>query len=112
RDADDVIGFGISVLDGFVFADPRSAARALRVERIAVLERDDLGIPTLRQLAELHLHDLGVFDARRIADLGYPVVIAPPAILPTEMPAVGAAAQPDHGEVPGPSGIVRETQPL
>src|SRR5262249_51185820 len=50
---------------------------------------------------KVDLDHLAAADSDRIADLGNLVVIAPPVVLPAKMAQVFAAAQLDHGEVPG-----------
>src|SRR5215467_13650417 len=82
--------------------DPGASARAFRVARIVMLEADDFGIPAFREFSKVDLDHLAAADSDRIADLGNLVVIAPPVVLPAKMAQVFAAAQLDHGEVPGP----------
>src|SRR4051812_37249492 len=105
RNADDEVGLGVAPA-GFVTADPGAAAGAFRIVRIAMIETDDLGVPALHQLAELHLDHLAFADRNRIADLRHLIVGAPPIVLPAEMAQVVAAAQLDHGEVPEPARLV------
>src|SRR5882672_11255024 len=105
-DTDDEVGLGVASA-GLVTADPGAAARAFRIVRIAMIETDDLGVPALHQLAELHLDNLAVADRDRITDLRHLIVGAPPIVLPAEMAQVVAAAQLDHGEVPHPARLVR-----
>src|SRR5262245_6863466 len=105
-DTDDEIGLGVASA-GLVTADPGAAARAFRIVWIAMVETDDLGVPALHQLAEFHLDHLAIADRDRITDLRHLIVIAPPIILPAKMAQVVAAAQLDHGEVPGPARLVR-----
>src|SRR5690242_17080887 len=105
RDTDDEVGLGVASA-GLVTTDPGAAARSFCIVRIAMVETNDLRVPALHQLAELDLDHLAIADRNRIADLRHLIVGAPPIVLPAEMAQILAAAQLDHGEVPGPARFV------